>query len=417
VALGLAPSLWAPALSTHAESSGARATADGLRTMLQQDGIDLQANYLSEAAANVAGGEARLAREAGQLTVGARLDAERLFAVRGGALQVTFTWRRGRNLVSDAGLDTLGLVQANYGRGQTARITELWYEQTISAARMDVKLGRMPIGNDFASAPCDFMNLTFCGSPPGSVVNDYWYNWPVSQWGLRWRYRGAHGYGQIGLYEANPRDLDESLNIGRLTGATGVLIPVEAGFGSTLGANKLPGRYKMGAWYDSSDADDVFLDLNGLPRGITGLEAAKRHGRYGMYAQLRQQLTGQSDGETETGLSAFFHFTRADRRTSRVDSQITAGLTYMDPLRRGARDQVGFAIGRTHLNSRSTAYNRLAEPTHPTLDSEYPVELFFKYQVTSWLTVQPNVQYISCPGGYAHRQDVVIVGVRTTLSL
>jgi porin len=401
---------------TNSSGASNRRAADDFRSTLKHEGIELQANYLSEAAGNITGGQDRLVREAGQLTLGAGIDMESFFAIRGGAFQMTLTWRRGSNLASDAGLNTLELVQANYGRGQTARVTQFWYQQAFAGDRIDVKLGRLTTGEDSAAFSCDFMNLSFCGARPGSVVSDYWFNWPVSQWGMRWRYRGPSGYSQIGVYEVNPKNLEETFTIGRFSGATGVLIPIEGALTPTLGANNLPGTYKIGAWYDTSSAGDIFLNVNGAPRAVTGLKALERHGRYGVYAQVRQQLTGRFDGEEASGLAVFLNVVQAERRTGRLDSQIGVGLTYTDPLHRGAHEQVGIAIGRTHVNRRAAAYDRIERANSPGPQSEYLAEFNFRYEATPWLTLQPNVQYIVSPDGNDELEDVAIVGLRTTFS-
>ena len=390
--------------------------ADDLRSTLRHKGVELQANYLSEAVGNITGGRDRLVREAGQLTLGTDIDMQKLFGIRGGTFQMTFTWRRGSNLTDDAALNTLELVQANYGRGQTARVTQFWYQQVFAGDRIDVKVGRLTTGEDSAAFSCDFMNLSFCGARPGSVVSDYWFNWPVSQWGMRLRYRGQSGYSQIGVYEVNPKNLDENFTIGRFSGATGMLIPIEGALTPTLGPNHLPGTYKFGAWYDTSRADDVFSDAEGALGGVTEPGALKRHGRYGVYAQVRQQLTGRFDGKEASGLALFLNVVQADRRSGRLDQQIAVGLTYADPLHRGTQDQIGIAIGRTRVNRRAVARDRIERSHSAVPDSEYLAELNFRYEATPWLTLQPNVQYIVAPGGDEERDDVAIVGLRTTFS-
>jgi porin len=369
-------------------------------------------SYLSEAVTNVAGGTSARVRESGQLSGGARLDMEELFDIPDGSLQAMLTWRRGENLAADAGLNTIELVQENYGRGKILRLTQLWYQQSFADRRIDVKLGRVSIAEDFATFPCDFMNLSFCGARPGSVVNEYWLNWPVSQWGMRWRYRGQETQAQIGAYEVNPKNLDEHFNIGRFSGATGVLVPIEGAFTRMLGDSQLPGTYKIGAWYDTSSAEDVFLDATGAPRAQTGLPALQRQGRYGAYVQIQQRLTGSES----SGLRVFLNGVRAERRTSRVDSQIGIGLTWADPFQRGAPDQIGLALGRTHVNTRAAAHDRILQASNRSARSEYPAELYFRYAVTSWLTVQPSVQYVASPGGYDDREDVIVVGLRTALN-
>ena len=42
-----------------------------------------------------------------------------------------------------------------------------------------------------------------------------------------------------------------------------------------FGDGALPGSYKIGAWYDTSTADDVVDDINGDPIVLTGLRRSR----------------------------------------------------------------------------------------------------------------------------------------------
>ena len=50
-------------------------------------------------------------------------------------------------------------TQEVYGRGQTWRLTDLWIKKKFVDQRLDVKLGRFGIGEDFAGFDCEFQNL------------------------------------------------------------------------------------------------------------------------------------------------------------------------------------------------------------------------------------------------------------------
>src|SRR5438128_1361265 len=100
---------------------------------------------------------------------------------------------------------------------------------------LDLRIGRVSPGQDFASFSCDFQNLTFCGSQPGNVRGEYWFNWPVSQWGARIKYApDERMYLQLGAYQVNPRYADDAwardneLYPNNPFGTTGALIPLEA---------------------------------------------------------------------------------------------------------------------------------------------------------------------------------------------
>jgi porin len=390
----------------------------GLRTRLRDGGIDLTLGYTSEAAYNASGGDRQRVRETGQFTFGTALDTDKLIGLPGGTLKVDITYRRGKDLGAGANLGVLQQVQEVYGRGQTWRLTDFYYQQSFANGHVDLKLGRLTQGGDFGAFSCEYMNLSFCGSPPGNLVGDYWYNWPISVWAARLRVKNDNAYFMVGAYEINPRNLDNTFTIGHFHGATGVMVPVAFGYTPRLGAAGLPGSYKLGAWYNSSNADDLLLDINRQPRAVTGLSPLRRDGRYGFYAQFQQQLTGTAEDspsgrKTTKGLVAFLNVTQADRETSAVDNQIAAGIFYTGLLPFRPHDDFEFAVARTNVNGRSLGALPVGN-TRP--NAEYAAEIDYGLHATGWLIVRPNVQYVIDPGGYSDRKDVVILGVKSSIN-
>jgi porin len=256
---------------------------DGARTRLLNSGIDFQFGYTSEVAGNATGGQRRQVAYTDQWTFGTTFDLTKLGVVPGGTIQVTWTDRNGSNLSDDAGLGTLQQVQELFGRGQTLRLTQFWYDQKFVDSVVDWKIGRITFGEDFASFACDFQNLTFCGAQPGNLVGNYIYNWPVSQWASRLRFdlRGF-GYFQFGVFDANPNYLsvEQSALPVFYSGSTGLLIPAELGWLPKFG--NLQGSYKFGGWYDTSTAPDVLTDINGNAAVLSGQPLLQSRGRYGV---------------------------------------------------------------------------------------------------------------------------------------
>ncbi len=391
-----------------------------IRSRLGERGIGVTARYASESGYNFAGGDRQLFRETGQFDAGVLLDLDRLVGLTGGAFQATVTWRRGRNLTADAGIDALQQVQEVYGRGQTVRVTQLWYEQRIGPA-VEIKIGRTNPGEDFAVFSCHFMNLSFCGAQPGNLVGDYWQNWPVGQWGARVRVSLPQNlYVQGGVYEINPRNLDDDFFIARFKGATGALIPIEIGWtrgGSPGERGGNVGSYKVGGWIGTADGDDVLLDLNRNPSIVTGLSPLRRSSRYGIYATMQQQLTGTSkDGKSVTGLSMFANVTQADRKTSITDNQVSLGLFYKGLVPAVPGDVLGFGIARTNVNGRAAAADRLV-PGTPVRHAEYAAEVYYSIHPAAWLELRPNLQYIHHPGGIRQADDVGVLGMKAAITL
>lgn len=393
----------------------------GLRTRLADRGLSFQLEYGSQIAHNYSGGVDHLTRYADQWQFGLSADAQRLWGWEGGTLQATLTDRNGRNLGADAKIGNSMLVQEIYGRGQTWHLTQFWLNQSLLSDSLQIKLGRLTVGEDFASFPCDFQNLTFCGSQPGNLVSSYWINWPTSQWAMRVKYQHRETYAQLGAYQVNPRYVDDSYarhsgwKLDNPSGTTGTLLPVEFGWLPMLGGR--PGSYKVGAWYDSSRAADLYLDVNHRPRGTTGLAPLEHRGRYGGYASFQQQVTGTDGGR---GTSVFLNFAQADRQFSLLDRQIAIGLTYQGPFDR-ARDSIGVAAGATRSNARFADFvreenARTGERRIAGGGNEYAVELYYSWTPMSGVFLRPNLQYVAHPGGTSQNRDAFVMGLKSGVS-
>jgi porin len=393
----------------------------GLRTRLYQRGVDFQLGYTGELAYNASGGDEHLLRNAGQFNFGGTFDLEKLLGFRDSKVQITITKRHGDNLSGDANLGTLMQVQEIYGRGNVFRWTQFWYDQLLFDGKLDVKLGRMGVGEDFMSFSCYFQNLSFCGSLPGNIVAT-WFNWPVSQWATRAKVNfPPQWYAQIGVYQVNPAYLNPSngIKLNNPSGTIGALIPVELGWTPKLFAAALPGAYRIGAWYDSSNQPNVFLAANGQPLVLSpGVPPLMESSESGWYAMAQQQVT-TVHGDASRGLSVFANFVQADRDTATIDQLFTVGIFYTGPFNARPQDDIGFAIGRTHVNSKVAEGQQLqnAAGRGPVAvqGSEYPVELYYTFIAANWITLRPNIQFIYHPGGTSENANVVVVGLKASV--
>ncbi|MEO8835540.1 MAG: carbohydrate porin [Caldimonas sp.] len=387
---------------------------NGIRKHLMNEGVTITSQYQSQPAYNLSGGDRHVLREAGQFDIAAKADLNKLVGLSGGTFKALATWRRGEDLGSASGIDPLEQVQEIYGRGHTWRLTQFWYEQVLGE-HASLKLGRSAPNEDFAAFSCNFMNLSFCSAQPGSLVGSYWYDYPISQWTARLRVTNADGYLQGAAYEVNPKNLENRFTIGYLHGATGVLLPVEAGWMPVLGPAALPGLYKIGAWYSSVDAPDVTAQVGSAPGSSSSGAAQEHSGRYGGWINLEQQVTGMAhDRHALSGITLFLNATLADRRTSFLDQQISIGMFLNHPFASRSKDVLGIGLARTHVNDRVTEAQRLAGNI-VVQQSEYAGELFYEAHVASWFTLRPDLQYIHHPGG-RNVHDAVVVGLRSAIA-
>jgi porin len=390
----------------------------GIRTRLRDDGVDLGGTYKAEPASNVQGGPRVGATMPSDLSFRATLDTGKLLGISGGTFQTSLSYRRGDSLP----LDLLQSAQEVYGRGHVVRLAELWYLQRLAGGSVTIKVGRMPEG-DFDSFPCFFNNNTFCGAPAGSLVSDYWYNWPVSGWAGWTRVQRNNFDFMAGVHETNPDDLEESFAPAWFHGATGVMAHAEAGWTPRWGASELQGRYQAGAWYDSSAAKDVLLATDGRPAALTGLPPLTVFGRHGYYLQAQQQITGAGAVDPTAlwkgirGVSLFVNFVHADTATAVKDNKIAIGVLVAAPFAGRNDDHFGFAVGHTGYNSRAAEAMSLSNPGQAVPRGEYASEVYYSYLLLPWLAVRPDVQYIVDPGGYTNATSAVVIGARIVATL
>lgn len=395
----------------------------GRRTALQERGVTFDFNHVGEFATNVSGGELERSTYADQWLFGVDLDLDKLWGVHNAHFKVSITDRNGTSLSKEAGLDTLMQVQEIYGRGQAWRWTEFYYQQTYFDGTLDWKIGRLPVG-DFASFSCDFMNLSFCAQTPGTISSgSYWYIWPVSQWATRLKYNfGKQGYVSAGAYQVNPAYLDkhQAFRLDSPHGTEGMLYILEGAWTPTFAAQGgLEGSYKLGAWYTNAENDDVLLDVNHEAQSVTGAPALQRSRGYGGYFNLQQTVYRPDPDDPDRGLDVFFNWTQADRSTAYFDRAIALGLFYEGAFASRPRDQIGFAIGSNRVNDRARTGIALANaaglPEQPLPKTEYVAELFYGAQLTPFLMLRPNIQYIRHAGGVEEAKDILVFGLKTSL--
>ena len=401
----------------------------GLRTEWLNKGYDVQLEHGGEFASNLKGGynDDRTARWTEQFVFGLKVDLQKAMGLENAQFKLAITERDGRSLTNDRIADPrvggYTSSQEVYGRGQTWRLTQLWFSKGfLQDGALDVKLGRFGPGEDFNSFPCDFQSLTFCGSQVGNWAGGIWYNWPVSQLAGRVRYSiNPQWFVQIGAYNQNPSNL-ETGNGFKLdgSGTQGTLLPVEVVWSPKV--NGLPGEYRAGYYYSTAKANDVLKDLNGQPQPLTGNDLRTHGSKSGYWLVAQQQVTRHA-GDASRGLSLFANLTLHDKDTNQVDHFIQAGLVYNGPFDARPKDAIGFGVARVHTNSdyreRAQLQNQVNgigdydDPGYiPLQRSEYSSELYYGVHVTQWLTVRPNLQYVKNPGGVREVDSAVIGGVK-----
>lgn len=383
----------------------------------KDSGIDFTINYTSEELAAIKGGDSDALVHAGQLSFTVQADMKRLTGWKGASITLSVSKRDGQGINPRSGIGALLGPQEIFGRGNITRISQFWLDQKLLGDRLSLRMGRVNPGSDFEEFDCNFINLSYCGNQVGNIVSDYWYNYPISQWGGTAQFHVSPKTSvKIGAYQVNPgnlkRGLFEPLNP---SGGTGTLFPVEFGWTPHLaGGTEI--SVKLGGWYSSAPRDDVYLASDRTPAAQGNLPFLQRKGSYGSYSST----VIRTHAGDKRSLMGFFNVTLADRRTSMVDKSLAIGLVYTGLWRTRPQDQIGLAVSYNHLNGRVADYRKesalAGRETLPPGTGENAVELFYGFQLARSLQFRPDIQWVRRPGGIASNADALILGARTSIS-
>ena len=183
-----------------------------------------------------------------------------------------------------------------------------------------------------------------------------------------------------------------------------VVMPREAIFTHNAWLN---GQYKVGWYYDTSNTRKI---------GST----QKANNRTGAYV-LVDQAIWRDEQDPESVLRAFGQASSSNAATSPMRHWYSVGLVKQKPFASRPKDSIAFAYGRAVFNSRSRDVQEAAASSPEqadmiaSLDSgEQLLELNYGAQVTPWLLLRPDLQYIIEPGAFygAKRSNALVAGLQ-----
>jgi porin len=117
-----------------------------------------------------------------------------------------------------------------------------------------------------------------------------------------------------------------------------------------------------------------------------------------------------------------------DPKTELLQRAYGAGFYYTGLFAGRPQDMLGFATSVVKVNDRWNTSRRAANASNgindynnpgylPLADKENTTELFYRFNATKWLSVQPNLQYIKAPGGVKDVPSATVLGLRFNLSI
>jgi porin len=175
-------------------------------------------------------------------------------------------------------------------------------------------------------------------------------------------------------------------------------VPRQRRFGIGRGrARPYGGKVAIGAWYYTARFSDL---VDTLPNGAS----VQHRGSGGAY--LIGDLTVRS-------LTAFAQLGLGDARVNQIGGYLGGGFTLTAPFWSRAQDALGLAVAAARNGSH---YERAQTAAGGPAAGETSVELTYLAQLGSWLTLQPDIQYVIHPGGTRATRNAVVPGLRVAVS-
>ena len=408
---GPEPEISSGSESSHKVSPIGRETLTGdwggRRSRLVADGFTWWGSYISETFGVVRGGLRKGTAYTQQVNVGLDLDMERIAGWQGAKFHFILNDRAGDN-TSAKYIGNFFNVQEIYGF-QWAKISEISYEQDLAGKKVNLQIGYLPIGTEFGAlaGSCDFVNVALCAHPKNFSMGSGWTGYPAATWGAQIRFHARPDITlRAGLFQVAPTVIEKRYAF-NLFGArtTGVMMPLEVEYAPSRakGSKALPGSYKLGFYYDTSNAPRIG-------------EAGEVDDRYGFYANFSQVLTRSPD--KKRNLSAIGYLAFNPRGGAPVTEWYLAGLIKTGTFKSRDSDTFGVALIKSVINPRQRRAHAAnvvgSEPFADLPAGESVAELAYGAQIREWLVVRPSLQFIFDPGAFSYetRPTAVAAGVQ-----
>jgi porin len=165
----------------------------------------------------------------------------------------------------------------------------------------------------------------------------------------------------------------------------------------------MPGNYRFGVFYDPRKKR-VFRSQSPDPDS-----AELRGGDVGFYLSFDQALYRVTE-EDPQGLGVFLRFGYRDDEVNQISRFWSAGFQYQGLLPRRDDDVLGLGFYSAHGSDPFRTY------VNSDFVRETGLELYYNIQVTPWLTLTPDVQFIDQPGGLESVRDVLVFGLRVRVT-
>lgn len=384
----------------------------GLSDGLAEKGIEVSLSATQIYQHNTKGGistHRRAGRYSGSYDIELEADFEKLFEIEGGRIYMLSEGKWSKSAgINDPSVGSFFNVNADALPRRAIDVTELWYEQNFAARQLRLRLGKIDLTGGFEhhNCPVSFDCSSFANDETtqflnGSLVNNPTIPFPENGLGAALHFEPDNfWYASAALADAQA-DLRETGFATAFGDEYYFFYIAETGITPLLDSanGAMPGAYRIGIWYDPQ------------PKASTDLSDAGKSYRddVGFYLTFDQMIAKENnDPEDSQGLGLFFRYGNAKSERDDLTNFWSFGFQYEGLLE--GRDVDVLGAGFSH----GTFSDKASETF--TDDYESVFEVYYSAKIAPWLTISPDFQYVSNPGGDKSIPDAVILGARVQMT-
>lgn len=421
------------ALGFEPQQEGLLGDMLGILPILSEHGFNYSLGYLSQLSYNAGGGynHDEQASYIDQFSLTFQQDLELYTGIPGAVIEGNIVNRNHdnsltRDRLQDPRVNITDLSQESFGGQSITRLGWLTFARSFADQKLHWRIGLMNKVQDFDQIiPCDFQTLGLCGGKSANSLT--WFNWNVHYWGTTMQYKLTDGLTlKTGVMEQNP----DAPSRGRAwswstKGSKGILLPLELELKTNAFAD-LPGIYNVGVLYTNAEQRDLYTGVSGAA-GATDPNGYRYHNNtWFFYGGFNQQVTKHQD-DASRGLSVFYSMSLADQRTNYMHYAAATGIRYRGLFDSRPQDWLGLGVSMVklsdHYKDNQRYMNQInnvsdyANPSYsPVPGHSVTAELYYRFRVTSWLELQPDLQYWHSPAGVSQTQDAWVTGLKTVIT-
>ena len=345
-------------------------------------------DYLHNSSGGIRTGSAYLQN----VDVSFELDLESLFGLQNGSLFAYFLWNDDTTFSDRYSGD--GQVVSSIDTDEALRLFEFWYEHRFSDA-VNLRVGLYDLNSEFDAIDTAglFVNSSHgVGAEYAQTGENGPSIFPSTSLAARLQWElSDRSLLRYALLDGVPGDPDDpSATAIQFNSGDGLLHAVEFN-------HVLAGGTRLGAGGFLYTGEFETLDQ-------TGVSGSPRvdDGNSGVYVFADVPIARNDHGREITG---FVRYGIADDTINALDSYFGVGIALAAPFAGRPDDHLGLAVASAGSGDDFKRLNN-AEG-HETI-----IELTYSAQLTEWLRVQPDIQYVINPSADPTLDDALVLGVR-----